>query len=197
MKVIIMLRVGMIAAAGLAVLWTAGDLRQFVQIDANASAAEIGAGLDDVLRRAMEKYSIAGVAAGAISGGEVIWSARMGRASAEGDPVTGSTAFNVGSVSKPLTVWAVLALAQDGSIELDAPISRYLEQFELPTGDYDLEEVTIRRLLHHTAGTNRHGYGGYGAHEDQPARGEFVVRPKLGTDKLSASLAACQDEKHL
>ena len=159
----------MIVAAGLTVLWTAGDLRQFAQIDPNASAAEISARLDDVLARAMEKYSIAGVAAGAIRDGEIIWSARMGRASEEGDSVTGSTAFNVGSVSKPLTVWAVLALAQDGSIELDAPISRYLEQFELPTGEYDLEEVTIRRLLHHTAGTNRHGYGGYGAHEDQPA----------------------------
>ncbi len=163
------LRVSMIVAAGLAALWTAGDLRQFAQIDPNASATLISAELDDVLARAMEKYSIAGVAAGAISGGEVIWSARMGRASAGGDPVTGSTGFNVGSVSKPLTVWAVVALAQDGLIDLDAPISRYLEQFELPPGEYDLEEVTIRRLLQHTAGTNRHGYGGYGAHEDQPA----------------------------
>ena len=139
----------MILAAGLAVLWSAGDLRQFAQIDPNASAAEISARFDDVLARAMEKYSIAGVAAGAIRDGEIIWSARMGRASAEGDSVTGSTAFNVGSLSKPLTVWA--------------------EQLELPTGEYDLEEVTIRRLLHHTAGTNKHGYGGYGAHEDQPA----------------------------
>jgi hypothetical protein len=48
-------------------LWTAGDVRQFVPIDPNASAAEISAGFDDVLARAMEKYSIAWVAAGATS----------------------------------------------------------------------------------------------------------------------------------
>lgn len=169
MKAIGVLRTVMIAAAGLAVLWTAGDLRQFAQIDADASAAGISEALDDVLDRAMEKFSIAGVAAGAFSGGEVVWSARRGRASAEGDAVVGSTAFNVGSISKPLTVWGVLALAENGSIELDAPVSRYLKRFELSAGEYDLEQVTIRRLLRHTAGTNRHGYGGYGAHEDQPA----------------------------
>ncbi len=169
MKIINLLRVGMIVMAGFAALWTARDLRQFTQIDPNASVAEISARLDDVLTRSMENYSITGVAAGAIRDGEIIWSARMGRASAEGAPITGSTAFNVGSVSKPLTVWAVLALAQNGSIDLDAPIGRYLEQFALPEGEFDLAEVTIRRLLRHTAGTNRHGYGGYGAHEDQPA----------------------------
>jgi len=57
------LRVGMLVAAGLAVLWTAGDRRQFTQIDPDASAAEISVRFDDVLARAMEKYSIAGVAA--------------------------------------------------------------------------------------------------------------------------------------
>jgi|GEM_PF-1240369 len=169
MKLINMLRVGLVLVSGLAVLWTARDLRQFARLDQNASTAEISARLDDVLGRAMEKYSITGVAAGAIRDGEIIWSARIGRASTGGDPVTGSTAFNVGSVSKPLTVWAVLALVRDGLIDLDAPIGRYLRQFALPTSEYDLEEVTIRRLLRHTAGINMHGYGGYGAHEDQPA----------------------------
>lgn len=169
MKSINFLRIVLIVVAGLAVLWTANDLRQFEQIDGNASAVEISARLDDVLERAMEKYSVTGVAAGGFRNGEVIWSARMGHPSAEGDPVAGSTAFNVGSVSKPLTVWAVMALVQNGSIELDAPIGRYLQQYALSAGEYDLEEVTIRRLLRHTAGTNRHGYGGYGVHEDQPA----------------------------
>ena len=168
MKVIMLLRLGMVILAVLAALWTASDLRRFVQIDPNDSPAEISASLNRVLASAMQRYSIAGVAAGAIKRGKVIWSARMGRATADGKPVTGETAFNIGSVSKPLTVWAVLALAQQGAIELDAPVSRYLKRFALPPGKFSLDDVTVRRLLRHTAGTNIHGYGGYSVHEDQP-----------------------------
>ncbi len=158
----------MAIAAGLAALWTASDLRRFVQIDPDDSPNEISASLNQVLASAMQRYSIAGVAAGAIKGGEVIWSARMGRATADGKPVTGETTFNIGSVSKPLTVWAVLALAQQGTIELDAPVNRYLKRFVLPPSPFSLEDVTVRRLLRHTGGTNIHGYGGYSVREEQP-----------------------------
>lgn len=156
----------MLAITVITAILTATDLRQFEQIDSTSNS--IGGNLDAVLAAARTHYHIAGVAAGAIKDGEVIWSARMGRASLDGRPVTGDTAFNVGSVSKPLVAWAVLALAQQREIELDAPVGRYLLQFTLPESELDPEQVTIRRLLQHTAGINIHGYGGYGAHEDQP-----------------------------
>jgi CubicO group peptidase (beta-lactamase class C family) len=159
--------------AGLAALgwmaFIAADWRPFTGIEPDASPEEIAAVLDGVLDRAMRQYSIAGVAAGALRDGEVIWSARRGEAREDGTPVTGQTAFNLGSVSKPVTVWAVLTLARDGRIDLDAPIEPYLTRFTLPDSEFDASRVTVRRLLQHAAGINVHGYGGYSTGEDQPA----------------------------
>ena len=159
--------------AGLAALswifFIAADLRQFTGIDPDASQQEMATQLDDVLDRAMRDYSIAGVAAGALRNGEIVWSARRGMAQADGAPVTGETAFNLGSISKPATVWAVLTLARDDRIDLDAPIEPYLTRFALPDSEFDASGVTVRRLLQHVAGINIHGYGGYSPEEDQPA----------------------------
>ncbi|WP_417476951.1 serine hydrolase domain-containing protein [Maricaulis sp.] len=167
-----MLKLVRLAAALAALGWIAfiaADLRPFTGIDPDASPAEMADELDGVLDRAMRRYSIAGVAAGALRDGEVIWSARRGAARADGTPVIGQTAFNLGSVSKPVTVWAVLTLARDGRIDLDAPVQSYLTRFTLPESEFDASGVTVRRLLQHVGGINIHGYGGYSPEEDQPA----------------------------
>jgi CubicO group peptidase (beta-lactamase class C family) len=163
---LVRLLIGLAALGWIAFI--AADLRPFTGIDPDASPAEMAAELDAVLDRAMRQYSIAGVAAGAVRDGEVIWSARRGEARADGTPVTGATAFNLGSVSKPVTVWAVLTLARDGRIDLDAAVQPYLTRFTLPEGEFEASGVTVRRLLQHVAGINVHGYGGYSAGEDQP-----------------------------
>ncbi|WP_417490704.1 serine hydrolase domain-containing protein [Maricaulis sp.] len=169
MRTLNLVRLAAVLAALGWMSFIAADWRPFTGIAADAPPEEMAARLDDVLDRAMQRYSIAGVAAGALRDGEVIWSARRGEAQANGSPVTGETAFNLGSISKPVTVWAVLALARDGRIDLDAPIQPYLARFSLPESEFDVSGVTVRRLLQHVAGINVHGYGGYSPEEDQPA----------------------------
>jgi CubicO group peptidase (beta-lactamase class C family) len=71
-----------------------------------------------------------------------------------GRPMSQGTVFNLGSISKTLTAWGVMRLAESGAIELDAPVGRYLERWALPTSEFDAEAVTVRRLLSHTAGLN-------------------------------------------
>ena len=143
-------------------------LRQMRGLEPGSSDAEIAVHMDDVLDHAMQRYSIAGVAAGVIRDGEIVWQAREGRSDGEGAPITDATAFNLGSISKPLTVWTVLSLAQDGVVDLDAPLSTYDLPYEPDYGEHAPEAVTVRRLLQHTAGTNQPGYGGWGVHEEQP-----------------------------
>jgi CubicO group peptidase (beta-lactamase class C family) len=142
--------------------------RSLDPLPAGASAEQVSEHMDAVLEAAMQRYSIAGVSAGVIREGEVIWRAREGQRSGDGRPVTDNTAYNLGSISKPLAVWTVLSLAQQRQIDLDAPVSRYLVRYTPSYGAFDPDTVTVRRLLQHTAGTNLVGYGGYGAHEDQP-----------------------------
>lgn len=79
-----------------------------------------------------------------------------------GKPVSGDTLFQMASVSKWVTTWGVMALVDEGRIDLDVPVSRYLTRWHLPAGDYPSEQVTVRRLLSHTAGlTDDLGYCGF------------------------------------
>lgn len=77
-------------------------------------------------------------------------------------PVDGDTLFQVASLSKWTTAWGVMKLVEQGRIDLDAPISRYLTRWHLPQAAFDNDGVTVRRLLSHTAGLGDGlGYGGF------------------------------------
>ena len=72
--------------------------------------------------------------------------------SSVGEPVDRDTVFQVASLSKWITAWGVMALVEQGRLDLDAPVSRYLTRWALPETGFDNDGVTVRRLLSHTAG---------------------------------------------
>lgn len=159
-------------ACGLWLLWSAiviADSRPFESISPDAAPAELSGRLQSILERSMAEYSITGAAAGAIVDGRVIWRARAGSRTEAGDLVTGRTAFNLGSVSKPLAGWTVMTLVQEGAIDIDGPAASYLSRWSIPDGGFDSSAVTVRRLLQHTAGLSVHGYGGYEPGDVRPA----------------------------
>jgi D-alanyl-D-alanine carboxypeptidase len=61
-------------------------------------------------------------------------------------PVTSTSAFAVGSVTKTFTSALVLALASEGRVDLDAPAARYLPKQKLD------RRITVRMLLDHPSG---------------------------------------------
>jgi CubicO group peptidase (beta-lactamase class C family) len=81
------------------------------------------------------------------------WTGTFGTAT-NSRPVTDSTYFSIGSISKTVAAWAVMTLVEEGRIDLDAPVHTYLKRWQLPASQHDLRQVTMRRLLSHTAGTN-------------------------------------------
>ena len=81
-------------------------------------------------------------------GGKLVWSEAFGYADlARGVPVTAETQFRIGSVSKPLTAAAVALLYEQGKLDLDAPVQRYVPSF--PDKGYP---ITTRQLAGHLAG---------------------------------------------
>ncbi len=89
-----------------------------------------------------------GCAVGVALDGRFLYKAGYGSANLDWHvPITASTVFYVGSVSKQFTATAVALLAEDGRLSLDDDIRAYLP--ELPKYPWT---VTIRHLLHHTAG---------------------------------------------
>jgi CubicO group peptidase (beta-lactamase class C family) len=94
-----------------------------------------------------------------------------------GKPVDRDTLFQVASLSKWLTAWGVLRLADEGKIDLDAPVSRYTKRWQLPDGPFDEKQVTVRRLLSHTAGlTDGLGYGGFAPGKPVPSLVESLTK---------------------
>lgn len=79
-----------------------------------------------------------------------------------GQPVSDETLFQMASVSKWVAAWGVMRLVEAGKIDLDAPVSRYLKRWKLPPSDFPNDQVTVRRLMSHTAGlTDDLGYCGF------------------------------------
>jgi CubicO group peptidase (beta-lactamase class C family) len=103
------------------------------------------------------------------------------------DPVNRETRFPLASMSKWFTAYAVLQLVQAGRVDLDAPVSTYVRQWQLPAGPFDAQQVTIRRLLSHTAGlTDGLGFGDYLASESVPSLQETLRQPRASADTAVA-----------
>lgn len=110
---------------------------------------------------------------------------------ASGRPVEASTVFNVGSISKTLTAWGVMRLAEAGAIDLDAPVARYLERWSPDGHGYDADGVTVRRLLSHTAGINVPSVSGVDPDEPLPTLWDEIERgrPELGIEPVRIASA--------
>lgn len=114
-------------------------------------AAELEAFLDELLKQEMEENHIAGAAVSVVKDGEVFLTKGYGYADLEGNiPVDpDQTIFKIGSVTKLFTWTAVMQLAQEGKLDLDADVNTYLD-FHIP--DTYPQPITLRHLMTHTAG---------------------------------------------
>lgn len=106
---------------------------------------------DDLAQDYLRTYQAPGLAVGIVRKDAILLRAGYGTTRiGSGNPVTPRTLFHMASVTKPLVASAVMQLVEQGRIELDAPLLRYMPDFLLadPRG----REITIRQLLTHTAG---------------------------------------------
>lgn len=87
-----------------------------------------------------------------VEGGEIMHQVTLGRRDPEGDlPVTADTLFYVASTTKPYVAFACAQLAEEGKLDLDAPVKRYLPRFRIADAELT-ETLTVRDLLCHRQG---------------------------------------------
>jgi CubicO group peptidase (beta-lactamase class C family) len=80
--------------------------------------------------------------------GKILWSEGFGFADlAAHKPVTPQTQFRIGSVSKPLTAAGLMLLMEEGKIDLDADIHKYVPDYPDKGAP-----ITTRQLAGHLAG---------------------------------------------
>jgi serine-type D-Ala-D-Ala carboxypeptidase len=129
----------------------ARTLRQGPAAEAGMSEAGL-ARADAILRRAVADSLFPGAALAVGRRGVLVRLRGYGQASREPGAATVEpehTLYDLASLTKVLgPTTAAMALVEDGTIELDAPVSRYLAAFS----SGDRERVTVRQLLSHTGG---------------------------------------------
>lgn len=117
-----------------------------VAIDEYEAAADQGM---DVLEAWRAEINAPSMSAAIAVDGELVWAGAVGWADvAKETPVTTRTAYRIGSTSKPVGITALARLVSAGQIDLDTPISTYVN--DLPNESWN--QFTPRQLASHTAG---------------------------------------------
>ena len=129
--------------------------------------------MDQVVRAQSEADAFSGAVLVA-KDGQVLLDRGYGFANREWNiPNDGDTKFRLGSLTKQFTAVAVLMLAEQGKVDLDAPIKTWL-----PDAPAAWDSVTPRRLLSHTGGVpDFTRFPDYGALKTRPTTvAELIAR---------------------
>jgi CubicO group peptidase (beta-lactamase class C family) len=109
--------------------------------------------LEKDIPRLMKEADVPGMSAALIRDGKLVWSRSFGVKNAETkEPVTNDTIFEAASLSKVVAAYGVLKLVDEGKLDLDVPLNKYLGSNYDVGDDPRLNLITARRVLSHTSG---------------------------------------------
>jgi CubicO group peptidase (beta-lactamase class C family) len=114
---------------------------------AHSLADDLDAGITRIMA-AHVKAGEPGCTVGVAQGGQLTNALAFGLADLErGRPLDTHSVFNLASISKQFTAFAILLLEQDGKLRIDDPVVKYL-----PELGPSARNVTLAHLMHHTGG---------------------------------------------
>lgn len=110
---------------------------------------ELRAKISGILLR--EQVPGAGIAL--VDGDQILWAGGVGVADrATGRPVTADTLFRTGSITKSFVALALVQLAEQGRIDLAAPVAALAPELAIGNRWAAEQPITVAHLLEHTAG---------------------------------------------
>jgi serine beta-lactamase-like protein LACTB, mitochondrial len=102
-------------------------------------------------RTLVARDNLPGLSVAVAVDGQLAWSEGFGWADVDSrTPVTPRTRFRLGALSKPLTAVAAARLHDEGRLDLDAPVQRYVRDYPVKAWP-----ITTRQLLGDVAGVHR------------------------------------------
>ncbi|MFT3974892.1 MAG: serine hydrolase domain-containing protein [Amaricoccus sp.] len=147
--------------------------------------------IDAAIDKALAEKRVVGTVVLAAHNGEIIHHRAAGYSDREArTPMREDAIFLLASVTKPFVTAAAMRLVEEGRLDLDAPVTRWLPDFCPTLTNGTKPEITIRHLLLHTSGL------GYGLLE--PADGPYhklnvsdgLDQPGLSLEENLSRLAA-------
>ena len=141
--------------------------------------------IDAWVARAMKIFDVPGLGLAIVKDGQIVLAKGYGvRKLGAPEPVDGKTLFGVASNTKVFTAAALGLLVEEGKVEWDAPVVRYLPAFQL-WDPYVTRELTVRDLLVHRSRL--------GARRGRPAL-VAAVHVQPGGDRAPAALHQADDQ---
>ncbi|XP_020824308.1 serine beta-lactamase-like protein LACTB, mitochondrial [Phascolarctos cinereus] len=107
----------------------------------------------DLLHRIKDEVGAPGIVVGVSVDGKEVWSEGLGYADVENRvPCKPETVMRIASISKSLTMVAIAKLWEEGRLDLDIPVQKYVPEF--PEKEYEGEKVSVttRLLISHLSG---------------------------------------------
>ena len=119
----------------------------------DARSAALARRLDDVLERTVAGGRIVGTVVVVAQAGRLVYRRAAGHADREsGRAMRDDAIFLLSSVTKPIVALAAMRLVEEGRLDLDTPITRWLPAFRPRLADGAEPAITAHHLLTHTAG---------------------------------------------
>jgi len=133
-------------------------------------------GLDAYVTRAMQDWKVPGLALAIVHNDTIVVLKGYGtRTVGKSEPVNEHTLFAIGSSSKAFTATLAAMMVDEGRMQWDAPVTRYLPSFQL-FDPYASREITLRDVLSHRSGLARGDLMWYGS---DLSRDEIVRRVRF------------------
>jgi CubicO group peptidase (beta-lactamase class C family) len=126
--------------------------------------------VDKVVTAEMETHHITGLSLAIIDDGKIIKARGYGFTDSSAKlPVTTSTLFQAGSISKSVAALGALHLIEQGQLSLDEDVNVKLQTWKVPENEFTKDKkATLRGILSHSAGLTVHGFPGYSVDASLP-----------------------------
>jgi len=140
--------------------------------------APIRHALSELIRAEMKSNGVEGLSIALVEDQRIAWAEGFGHADiARRLPAQANTLYAVGGLSTLLTATAMLQLADQGAIDLDQPVKKYLPEFSIRSRFANTPAISTRQLLSHHAGLPAMHFKGMWTPKPEPLAA-FVARLK-------------------
>jgi CubicO group peptidase (beta-lactamase class C family) len=127
-----------------------------------------------LIEHEMEDADITGLSIALVDDQQVVWVQGFGYADkAAGIRATADTTYHLGSIAKVFTATAAMQLAEQGKLDIDQPLQKFLPDFSIKSRFGDTRGITPRNIMTHHSGLP--GYWVRGMSDRHPARFEEQV----------------------
>jgi CubicO group peptidase (beta-lactamase class C family) len=107
--------------------------------------------LEPVIKQVMQQTGMPGFAIAVVEDQKVVYSVGFGvKELGSKEPISTRSLFHMASITKPFVATAIMQLWEQGKVDLEAPVVKYLPYFRLKDERYS--RISVRQMLSHLSG---------------------------------------------